>query len=405
MSMEDDEFETELSLGETFADENEDISETATANTNMNATANANISSNISKLAYNEAINSFYKFKNAYEDAANKMKNKIINNPELSWREKRAEFQQLKPKCINCKRPVGSIFKIHQSSETLIRDLHAMCGDRQAPCPFSIQISIPYTTTFSTMLEIDHTDIEEFKNSIIKYKNDLIFGYLSPDIGISRFERIREEMVSASKRYESSLEDYINKVDNRAKKEQLKQLTADLYININDLKTLIAEFDRSGNAQYVQEAVTMYVNDMVPKLDKIMQDKYAYSAVEYDENENVFRLIQKKLTIEQQQDNFYSGGDEIVKHFTIGMGTHVKRRTTRKNRSTMSGNLEKEQNKQKKRISRKNRSAVETILEEEEERESAERGEEESREESRESREESRESREESRESREEESV
>jgi hypothetical protein len=31
------------------------------------------------------------------------------------WKEKRNEYKQLKPKCINCKRPVGTIFSIKHS--------------------------------------------------------------------------------------------------------------------------------------------------------------------------------------------------------------------------------------------------------------------------------------------------
>ena len=162
------------------------------SNANPNAKAqNPNISEDASKLAYREAINSFYKYKNAYEDAYNKMKNKIINNTELSWKEKRAEFQKIKPKCINCKRPVGSIFTIKQNKETLVRDLHAMCGDRQDPCRFSIEIVIPYTTTYNDTLKIDRDDIKDYKNEIIKYKNDII---LDPFTGSGTTLKVAKEM-------------------------------------------------------------------------------------------------------------------------------------------------------------------------------------------------------------------
>ena len=61
-------------------------------------------------ISFNEALNNYYQFKTLYETSYNKEKRDIINNKKLSWNEKRSEFQKLKKKCINCKRPVGTIF-------------------------------------------------------------------------------------------------------------------------------------------------------------------------------------------------------------------------------------------------------------------------------------------------------
>ena len=62
-----------------------------------------------------DAFNEYYKLKNKYENDYNKDKQKLIKNKTMSWKEKRNEFKQLKPKCINCKRPVGTIFSIKKS--------------------------------------------------------------------------------------------------------------------------------------------------------------------------------------------------------------------------------------------------------------------------------------------------
>jgi len=323
------------------------------------------MSEDANKLAYREALNAFYRYKNAYENAYNKLKNKIINNTELSLKEKRIEFQKLKPKCINCKRPVGSIFTIKHNNETLIRDLHAMCGDRQDPCRFSIQIAVPYTTTYAETLKIDRDDINEYKNEIIKYKNDMIFGYLPAERAVVVFEQIREDLTNTVKRYESSLEMYLEKTDSREKRDRLRQLIADLYININDLKTLMTEFDRTGNVQFAQQSVAVYINDIVPKVERIRGEKYAYSAVEYDSDDDTYHLVQKKITIEQQQDNLLSDREEVVKHFTVGVGKKLKVRKSRKNTALSQGGEEETLSKRR-RMTAKNRSAMEFILEEEE---------------------------------------
>jgi ribosomal protein S14 len=58
-----------------------------------------------------EALNEYFKLKLKYETQIKENKKKIINNQALSNREKRSEYLKLKPKCINCKRPSGTIFK------------------------------------------------------------------------------------------------------------------------------------------------------------------------------------------------------------------------------------------------------------------------------------------------------
>ena len=50
-------------------------------------------------------INEYYKLKSKYESQNQKNKQKILNNRLLSIKEKKAEFKQLKPKCVNCGKP------------------------------------------------------------------------------------------------------------------------------------------------------------------------------------------------------------------------------------------------------------------------------------------------------------
>jgi hypothetical protein len=194
----------------------------------------------------------------------------------------------------------------------------------------------------------------------------MIFGYLPAERAVVVFEQIREDLTSAVKRYEGSLEIYLEKTDSREKRDRLRQLTADLYININDLKTLMTEFDRTGNVQFAQQSVAVYINDIVPKVERIRGEKYAYSAVEYDSDDDTYHLVQKKITIEQQQDNLLSDSDEVVKHFTVGVGKKLKVRKSRKNTALSQGGEEEILSKRR-RMTAKNRSAMEFVLEEEEE--------------------------------------
>ena len=64
-----------------------------------------------------DKFNDFYKLKSKYESQITKEKSIITGDNKLSWKEKRIEFQKFKPKCVNCKRPVGSLFTIKYDEE------------------------------------------------------------------------------------------------------------------------------------------------------------------------------------------------------------------------------------------------------------------------------------------------
>jgi hypothetical protein len=71
------------------------------------------------------------------------------------------------------------------------------------------------------------------------------------------------------------------------------------------------------------------------------------------------------MTIEQQQDNLLSDREEVVKHFTVGVGKNLKMRKSRR-KTALSLGEEEEALSKRKRMTAKNRSAMEFVLEEEE---------------------------------------
>jgi hypothetical protein len=91
------------------------------------------------KKKFIDGLNTYFKLKAAYETNIKKDKTQISKLPGLSWREKRNEYAKIKHKCINCKRPVGSIFSTKIANGE--RQYIALCGDRKAPCPLDIKIN------------------------------------------------------------------------------------------------------------------------------------------------------------------------------------------------------------------------------------------------------------------------
>ena len=165
---------------------------------------------------FKDALNTYYSLKSQYQNNFTKEKNKIINTIGMSWREKRIEYQRLKKKCINCKRPVGSIFETKLKGDT--RHLIALCGDRANPCPLNIDINVGFFDDISSYIQEDETLITKYKSIIIKDKNDLLFGYIDSQTAVSRFDQIKENISKIMSSYEFTLNLYMNIVNNKEKK-------------------------------------------------------------------------------------------------------------------------------------------------------------------------------------------
>jgi hypothetical protein len=272
------------------------------------------------KKEFTDALNTYYKLKDTYENSYKKDKNKIIKTKGLSWKEKRIEYTKLKPKCINCKRPVGTFFStVAKNSE---RTLVAKCGDKKNPCSLNIVINLGYIINLSTQLTNDEKKIAQIKKDIIIDKNKLLFGYLSSKDAVEKFDEVKESFSGISINYEYSLNSYTDIIDNKEKKEELQKEEAEAQLIIGNMKKMISEFEKSNDVQFVNDAVEVYVKEMVPLLDIIMKKKYAYSGVDYDEDTNMYKLIQVPFSIEKLEWDLAENSQGVVS-LKMGMDRQV----------------------------------------------------------------------------------
>jgi len=267
------------------------------------------------KKDYLDALNNYYKLKTTYENSFNKEKTNIINNTNLSWKERRSEYKNYKPKCINCKRPVGTLFTRSYNEKEFNRVLRAICGDLQDPCPLNITLNIGYVDTIPNIVKIDEKDIDDLKVAIIKDKNNLLFGYVTTEQALDNFDKLKTEIIEISSSLESIRELWINISDNTERKNTLKKIQEEGYIIIGNIKKIIHEYNNTNNSALINDAVTIYVNQLVPKLKQIMEFKYHVNRVEFIEEENVYRLIQQENSIQNLE---YDYGKYGIVSYDIG---------------------------------------------------------------------------------------
>jgi len=254
-----------------------------------------------------EAMNTFYSLKSQYEVEAMAQKMKIINNSKLSKREKQREFKKLKPKCIHCKRPVGTQFSVFYDEKEDGRRAKAQCGDRSSPCPLNIEINLGKFLLLEEFLKMDETDIANLKLEIIKDKNDLIFGYITTEQALEKFEKSKEELQSYTSSYELTLDKYMMVVHNKEKLEELHKLEKEINANIEHIKEALR-----GNLSQrtAHDVIVFQTKEMIPRVQKYQEKKYMYSGVECA-NDGCF-LIQKEVTVDQLESNFSENEPGVI---------------------------------------------------------------------------------------------
>jgi hypothetical protein len=264
-----------------------------------------------------DKFNDFYKLKTQYESQINKEKSLIISNKKLSWKEKRLEFKKFKPKCINCKRPVGSLFYIKYDDENTNRIFKASCGDLVDPCNFLIEMTTNQDYLYTDMIKTLEDELNELKDEVIKYKNMIIFGYVSAEDTIDVFDKIKENINELSSFLEYNINSFNNIVNNKERNAIIIELKENIYNTyIINLKDAMTNFVKTNDVQYVRDAVDIYVNILTPKLKQLMELQYKTNFVEFNEDTNTYHLIQKKYTAQDIE----IPNEIIVENYQLGTG-------------------------------------------------------------------------------------
>lgn len=263
------------------------------------------------KLTPIEGINEFYKLKDKYETVYYEKYVKPIIISNQSKREKRVAYSKLpKHECINCKRNVGTIWDIKCVYKDDIKYYKAKCGDLEAPCPLDIQINYSFRDLMDKSISNGFSQIENIKMEIIKEKNNAIF--FNKNV-VDLFESLTEDLKLETEYTGYVIETNIIRNDNPDKKALLKQ-TINVFGKefVLPFKQMVKEYFETGNEIILNNAVSFYVNEMTPKLREIQVLKYDINAVEFDEDTNIYTLIQRPNSLESNEF-YYKNEDAIIK--------------------------------------------------------------------------------------------
>jgi len=267
-----------------------------------------------------EAINEFYRLKDKYESVYYEKYVKPIIKSNKSKREKRVDYSKLpKHECINCKRHVGTIFKVSSNNKQLLKQFMVKCGDFKDPCPLDIQINYAFRDQFDTLIKEGLDRIENIKLQIIKEKNNALF--FNQDV-INIFDKITQELKTESEYTGFVIETNLLRNNNPEKSEFLKK-TIDEFGKgcIIPFKQMIKEYMDTSNELILNQATNFYINEMIPKLKEILDLKYKLNIVEFEDK--IYKLIQFPNSVESNE--FFTGSDDKVIKFVKGVRKEKKK--------------------------------------------------------------------------------
>jgi hypothetical protein len=259
------------------------------------------------KINYIEALDRFFKLKSKYENDLNRAKHKEFKKYEnKKTASKKAAL--VKPKCINCHRPVGSIFSCSSSGYS------AICGDKNQPCQLNIILSRGYSKPIEDLVNFFKESIDDTKTEIIQQKMNTLFSYISEDQSAQIFAKKIKEYNNDSKIFANNLSIYNDLYNNSHKVEMIQKKNATIHDIHKKIRTMIDEYKNTEHKETLRTAIDVYIRDLIPEIDNLRRLKYEINEMIVDDDGND-ALYQREVALSKMEYTY--GEHPSVSKFKI----------------------------------------------------------------------------------------
>jgi hypothetical protein len=214
----------------------------------------------------------------------------------------------VKPKCIKCRRPVGSIFSCSSSGYS------AICGDKNKPCELNIKLSRGDSKPIEVLVNLFKESIDDTKNEIIRQKMDTLFSYISENQSAQLFTKKIQEYNNDSKLFANNLSLYNDLYNNQHKAEMIQKKNAIIHDIHKKIREMIDEYKKTEHKETLKTAIDIYIRDLTPEIDNLRRLKYEINEmIEDDEGNDV--LYQREVALSKLEYTY--GEHPIVSKFKM----------------------------------------------------------------------------------------
>ena len=278
-----------------FVMENTPSIEFRNAETNISLNAANKKDDETRNKTYVDSLNSYFKIKAKYEKELNTLKRKVYKKSSTKKMGRNAVLQ-VKPNCIKCQRPVGTIF------DTKDHKYKAFCGDTRNPCTLDIQIYNSFLVTYQDFMHEYQEVIESSKEKIICDKLDTLFGYITEEDSIRVFNEELTNYNQSVRMYNNLNQSYSDIHENTIKNELITKKNESIFKLTESMRTLLNEYKKTDNIEILKQAVRVQYDQITPETRNLRMLKYEVMEVDSREpkrdNENSMIILDSNCQIE-----------------------------------------------------------------------------------------------------------
>lgn len=265
------------------------IKQTALANADGDAKV-------IKQRDYMEALNEYFRIKQRYEEHTNKAKKKIYKSKGgASKKVAKQAAAAFRPKCIKCKRDVGTLFTLKNNRYS------AICGDAQNPCKLDIQLFAGNILNLENILDIYRESTEEAKDLIIRQKLDTLFSYVQEEESIKLFKKELELYTKDNKMYQDFVQSKNELFYSEHKAKLIEQKGAEIFRLKTRIQLLLDEYMKSEprNQEIMKMAMNMQIKELLPEIRNLRMLKYGIMEMHGENYGQEYSLFKFPVTLDK----------------------------------------------------------------------------------------------------------
>ena len=259
------------------------------------------------KIDYMEAMYNYFQLKRKYETKVKGMKTLEYKLKSGNKKAGRKNARLVRPPCVNCHRPVGTIFDRKKNRYT------AVCGDKGHPCNLNIQLFNGYFFNTDLLLSIYGDELNVIKENIIKQKMNTLFSYVNEDKTVNDFKSELDKYNSDSKMYKDLLNKHKELYNNEEERLQISKKTAEIYEIIAEIDVQMKEYEKSRNLDALGTAMHIQKRDLIPAMQSLRMKKWGLMEVDISPENNVSKLIQLEVPLHKAEFT-YGEPARVVKY-------------------------------------------------------------------------------------------
>jgi hypothetical protein len=224
------------------------------------------------EIRYVESLHEYFRMKSDYDNKAHELRKRAFKSANTK-KAGRKLAQEVKPKCIHCARPVGTIFSIADNR------YKAICGDVSAPCSLSVEL---YKGDYSPLTDLIYSfkeEIESIKEKIICLKLDTLFDYTSQEKSTSLFKEELENYNIDGRIMKELMDKYDENYSNEHKKDLIERKRNTIFMYVEQIGMLLKEYEKTQNRELLKTAMTLQIDHLLPETRNLTLLKYELSEI------------------------------------------------------------------------------------------------------------------------------